>query len=78
MYNNKKIFKTAIENTELFELRLTAVPERDMLETKAGGGGGGGGGTRLTRLFLESVTKNVTKPQKLITENFVVTQTQET
>ena len=76
MYNNKKIFKTAIENTELFELRLTAVPEHDMLETKAGGGGGGGGGG--TRLFLESVTKNVTKPQKLITENFVVTQTQET
>ena len=50
-----------------------AVPEHDMLETKGGGGGGGG-----TRLFLESVTKNVTKPQKLITENFVVTQTQET
>ena len=34
--------------------------------------------SRLSRLFLESVTKNVTKPQKLITENFVVTQTQET
>ena len=25
MYNNKKIFKTAIENTELFELRLTDI-----------------------------------------------------
>ena len=58
-----------------------AVQEHDMLETKAGGGGGGGGlgeGLGETRLFLESVTKNVTKPQKLITENFVVTQTQET
>ena len=40
--------------------------------------GGGGEGLGETRLFLESVTKNVTKPQKLITENFVVTQTQET
>ena len=57
---------------------MTAVQEHDMLETKAGGGGGGGEGEGGTWLFLESVTKNVTKPQKLITENFVVTQTQET
>ena len=44
---------------------VSALQEHDMLDTKAGGGGGGG-----TRLFLESVTKSVTKPQKSITLKF--------